>query len=65
MVLELKQIEEFLGASVGEESGIITAVALVTAVAQVPSLGRELPHVMGTTKNKKKLSNGIKLRATK
>ena len=33
-----------------EGSGVFTAVALVTAVAQVCSLAWKLPHAMGMTK---------------
>ena len=36
------------------ESGVVTAVALVTSVAQALSLAQELPHVMGVAKKKKK-----------
>ena len=37
----------------GQESSIITAVAQVAAMAQVPSLARELPHAMGSAKRRK------------
>ena len=45
---------EFPGGPVGSESGVVTAVAQVTAVVQVPSLAQELPHVLGVAKKKKK-----------
>ena len=35
-------------------SGIVTAAAWVTAVAQVQSLARELPHATGEAKKRKK-----------
>ena len=46
------QKEEFPGASVGSGSGVVTAVAQVTAVAWVRSLAQEFPH--GTVMAKKK-----------
>ena len=44
------------GGSVGYGSGIVTAMALVTAVVQIPSWGRALPHAIGTAKKLKKKS---------
>ena len=44
---------EFPGGSVGEGSGIVTTVALVTAEAWVRSLAWELPHAMKVAKKKK------------
>ena len=43
----LKKFLEFPGGSVGHRSGIVTALALVTAVAQVQSLTQELQHAVG------------------
>ena len=40
--------------SVGQGSSLVTAVALVTVVAQVGSLAWELPHAIGVAKKKKK-----------
>ena len=34
---------------------VVTAVALVTAVVQIPSLTWELPYAMGKKKKKKKI----------
>ena len=45
-----KDGKEFLGGSAGSESGIVTAVARVTAMVQVQSLARELPGDMGVAK---------------
>ena len=39
--------------SVGYRYGVVTAVALVTAVVQVQCLGWTLPHAMGVAKMKK------------
>ena len=36
-------------------AGMVTVVALVTAVAQVRSLAQKLPHAAGMAKNKIKL----------
>ena len=36
-------------------SGVVTAVALVTAVVQVQFLAQELPHVVGTARKKKSM----------
>ena len=46
-------IMEFPCGWAGEGPDIVTTVALVTDVAHVPSLGRELPHATGTAKKKK------------
>ena len=40
--------------TVSEGSGIVTAAAWVTVVAQEQSLAQELPHVTGAAKKKKK-----------
>ena len=37
-----------------KDPGIVTAVAQVTAAAQILSLAQELPHAMGTAGGKKK-----------
>ena len=44
------RVLEFPGGLVGKESGGVTAVAQVTAVAWVQSLVWELPHAVGTPK---------------
>ena len=44
------QYQEFPGSSVGSGTDIVTAVALVTAVARVQPLTWELSHVMGVAK---------------
>ena len=41
---------EFHGGSAGEESGIVSAVAWVAAVAGVQSLAQELLHAVGVAK---------------
>ena len=53
--------KKFPGGSVGGGSGIVTAVAQVTAVLRVPPLAQELPHAMGSAKKKKKKSVKIAL----
>ena len=45
---------EFPSGLAGEESRVVTAVAAVTAVAQVQSLVQEIPHAVGTAEKKKK-----------
>ena len=42
----------FPGGAAGEGSSLVTAVALVKAMAQVRSLAPELPRTMGTAKEK-------------
>ena len=44
------QKSEFLAASVGKGSGVVTAVIWVAAVAWVPSLALELPCTAGMAK---------------
>ena len=48
-----KKFQVFLGGSAGYEFGVITAVAQGTVMAQVQSLARELPHVVGAAKKEK------------
>ena len=48
------RIKEFPLASAGWGSSVATAVALVTAVAQVRFLAQELVHATGKAKKKKK-----------
>ena len=43
-----RQILEFSCGATGLGSGIVTAVALLTAVVRIGSLARELPHATGT-----------------
>lgn len=45
-------VEEFPGGSVSYGSGVITAVARVSAVVRDPSLAQELPHDVDTAKKK-------------
>ena len=45
---------EFPSGSVSEESGIVTAVAQVTAVVQVQSLAWDLAHAISVEKTKTK-----------
>ena len=47
--------KKFPGGSVGGGSGIVTAVAQVTAVLRVPPLAQELLHAMGSAKKIKKV----------
>ena len=47
-------VQEFPGGPAGQGSITLTAVALVTAVAQVQSLSAELPCALGVAKKKKK-----------
>ena len=46
-------MREFPCGSAGEGSGIVIAMALVTAVTRVQSLAQELLNVWGVAKNKK------------
>ena len=46
----MKENREFPCGSVEQESGIVTAVALIIAVAQVLSLAQVLPYVTGAAK---------------
>ena len=48
---------EFPGGSVGKGPGIVTAVALVRAVAQVQPLAWELPHAAGAAPSPAKKQN--------
>ena len=41
----------------GQGPSVVTAMALVTAIAQVQSLAQEVPHGAGTEKKKKKIKN--------
>ena len=43
-------LQDFPCGAVSEGSRIVSAVALVTAVARVPSLGWELPYATGRAK---------------
>ena len=45
---------EFPGGSAGSGSVLVTAVFVVTAVAQVRSLAQEISHAAGTVQKKKK-----------
>ena len=45
-----KQVSGVPSATAGEGSGVVTATALVTAVAWVRSLAQELPHASGVAK---------------
>ena len=47
-------LKEFPGGVAVKGSNIVTAVAQVTAVVQVQSLGWELLHALSTAKKKKK-----------
>ena len=47
-------MKEFPGGIVSQGSGLVTAVAQVTAVAWVRSLALELPHAEGVEEEKKK-----------
>ena len=49
-----KTDKEFPGGAVSQGSSIVTAVAQVTAEAQVQSLAQKLPHAKSTAKKKKK-----------
>ena len=58
ITLPLKTMaQEFPGGSGGEGSGVVTSVALVTAVACVRSLVWELLQAVGTAKKKKNIKN--------
>ena len=48
---------EFPSGSVGQGSGIVTAVALVTSAAVFQSLAWELPHAAGEAKKKFQKAN--------
>ena len=54
MVLQEFPFMAFPCGSVGQGSGIVTAVALVPAVAWVRALAWELSRAMGVAKKKKK-----------
>ena len=42
----------------GQGSGTVVAVALIAAVARVPTLARDLPHAVGMAKRKKEIEAG-------
>jgi len=49
-----KKEQEFAYGSAGQGSGLVSAVAWVTAVVGIRSLAWELPHAHGCSKEKKK-----------
>ena len=58
--MKTKLSQEFLGGSAGWGPGVVSAVALVTALIWVLSLNRELLHAAGVAKNQPNKKNQAK-----